>query len=92
MPSNPTNTQSGIGWNFDNSYGQFPDSFFTRVPPASVTAPNLAITNHTLGASLGLNLAGMPDAEAAQLFSGNTLPEGADPLAQAYAGHQFGNL
>jgi serine/tyrosine/threonine adenylyltransferase len=92
MASYPTNTVSGIGWNFDNSYGQFPDSFYTRLEPVSVTAPTIAISNHALAESLGLNLAGLSDAEAAQLFSGNTLPGGADPLAQAYAGHQFGHF
>jgi uncharacterized protein YdiU (UPF0061 family) len=92
MPSYPTNTISGVGWNFDNSYGQFPDSFYTRLEPVSVTAPNMVITNHALAESLGLNLAGLPDTEAAQLFSGNALPGGADPIAQAYAGHQFGHF
>ena len=92
MPSYPIDTLSSTGWNFDNSYGQFPDSFYTRVQPASVTAPKMAIINHVLGEQLGLNLAELPDTEAAQLFSGNTLPGGSDPLAQAYAGHQFGNF
>jgi uncharacterized protein YdiU (UPF0061 family) len=57
-----------------------------------VRAPRLVVLNHALADHLGLDLAGLPDDEAAALFAGNALPPGAAPLAQAYAGHQFGHF
>jgi uncharacterized protein YdiU (UPF0061 family) len=57
-----------------------------------VPAPEPIIFNHPLARELGLDLESLPDDELAQLFSGNALPEGAEPLAQAYAGHQFGHF
>ncbi len=75
---------------FDNSYARLPDRFFTKMPPATVPAPALIRFNHTLAAELGI-VPGDPD-EMAQIFSGNVLPDGADPLAQVYAGHQFGGF
>jgi uncharacterized protein YdiU (UPF0061 family) len=74
---------------FDNSYARLPDRFFTRQAPATVAAPRLIAVNHALANRLGITL---PEdtAESARIFSGNALPQGAEPLAQAYAGHQFG--
>lgn len=74
---------------FDNSYARLPDRFYTRQPPVPVTAPRLVAVNHALAARLGIDL---PEDEAkiASIFAGNALPEGAEPLAQVYAGHQFG--
>ena len=74
---------------FDNSYARLPDRFYTRQPPAPVTAPRLVAVNRPLAARLGIDLP-EDDAAIASLFAGNTLPEGAAPLAQVYAGHQFG--
>jgi serine/tyrosine/threonine adenylyltransferase len=79
------------GWNFDNTYARLPERFFARVAPTPVRAPQLVILNRTLAADLGLD----PDvlqAEGASIFAGNRLPDGAAPLAQAYAGHQFGGF
>ena len=75
---------------FDNSYARLPDRFFTKMPPATVPAPALIRFNHTLAAELGI----VPGDthEMAQIFAGNILPDGADPLAQVYAGHQFGGF
>lgn len=74
---------------FDNSYARLPERFFTRQPPVAVAAPRLIAVNRALARRLGITL---PEdtTEIAQIFSGNALPQGADPLAQAYAGHQFG--
>jgi uncharacterized protein YdiU (UPF0061 family) len=75
---------------FDNSYARLPERFFVRQPPVAVAAPKLIAVNRALAERLGLDpdaLAG-PDWEA--VFAGNRVPEGAAPLAQAYAGHQFG--
>ena len=80
------------GWHFDNSYAQLPGVFFTRVHPGSVRLPKLVLFNASLAESLGLPCQNMDPSEAAFVFSGNTVPEGADPMAQAYAGHQFGHF
>ena len=74
---------------FDNSYARLPDRFFTRQRPEPVSAPVLLALNRPLADRLGLSLPDDPAALAA-LFAGNTPPDGSDPLAQVYAGHQFG--
>ncbi|MQX36276.1 protein adenylyltransferase SelO [Roseospira navarrensis] len=85
---------TALTWRFDNSYARLPDAFYTRLGPTPVRAPRLVIFNHGLAATLGLAPAdATPDADTlAALFAGNALPEGATPLAQAYAGHQFGHF
>src|SRR3984893_14297024 len=75
-----------------SSYAGLPERFFARVNPVPVAEPRLLRFNQALGAELGLD-AGDLDAEAlAGLFSGNVLPQGALPIAMAYAGHQFGHF
>lgn len=74
---------------FDNSYSRLPDRFFTRQNPVPVAEPELIAVNRPLAKRLGLTLPG-DAADLAKLFSGNAIPEGATPLAQVYAGHQFG--
>ena len=81
-----------IGWRFDNSYARLPESFYVPIQPVPVQTPEVAILNHALAESMGLNLGVLSEDAAAMLFSGNALPEGAEPIAQAYAGHQFGNF
>jgi serine/tyrosine/threonine adenylyltransferase len=74
------------------SYADLPERFFARVDPMPVAKPQLLRFNHALGAELGLGFGGL-DAEAlAGLFSGNVMPQGAEPIAMAYAGHQFGHF
>ena len=80
------------GWNFDNSYERLPKSFFTSHNPTSVRAPKLIILNEPLAESLGLNVEEMQSEDGVAVFAGNRIPEGASPLAQAYAGHQFGHF
>lgn len=84
-----TNSQ---GWNFEHSYSELPPIFHSAVNPTPVAAPQLVIFNEKYAATLGVNPKAFGPSEAANLFSGNTLPRGAKPLAQAYAGHQFGNF
>ncbi len=75
---------------FNNSFSTLPDAFYTRVAPTPVKAPQLLAFNDELARLLGVSA---PDTdEAAQVFAGNKLPHGAEPLAQLYAGHQFGNF
>jgi uncharacterized protein YdiU (UPF0061 family) len=83
---------SEIGWNFDNSYARLPQAFFTRVNPASAPEPELIILNAPLAASLGLNAEALQSHDGIANLAGDQIPEGALPLAQAYAGHQFGHF
>jgi serine/tyrosine/threonine adenylyltransferase len=80
------------GWRFDNSYARLPEVFHTRVNPTPVAQPRLILFNQPLARSLGLDPAAFTDPDAAALFTGNQLFPGAEPIAQAYAGHQFGSL
>lgn len=77
---------------FDNSYARLPEHFSAAVLPTPVAAPLLIAFNHELAQELGLDLSGVDDARLAAIFSGNVVPAGAEPLAMAYAGHQFGNF
>lgn len=79
-----------MGWNFDNSYYKLPRHFFSFARPDTVPNPRLIMINHALACELGLDFHHMKTTELAALFSGNQLPPGAEPIAQAYAGHQFG--
>ncbi|AUO05679.1 hypothetical protein NS115_05145 [Paenibacillus jamilae] len=81
-----------IGWNFDNSYSRLPESMFTKLNPNPVRSPKLIILNHPLAVSLGLNENALQRDDAVAMLAGNQVPEGATPLAQAYAGHQFGHF
>jgi uncharacterized protein YdiU (UPF0061 family) len=73
---------------FDNSYAALPDGFFARVKPEPVKAPSLIAMNQPLARDLGMD--GLDDPNVAAVFAGNAVPGGAAPLAQLYAGHQFG--
>ncbi|MFP7672775.1 YdiU family protein [Marivita sp. S0852] len=73
---------------FDNSYAALPESFYARVPPTPVKEPSLIAFNTALARDLGMD--GLDDPELAAIFAGNVVPNGATPLAQLYAGHQFG--
>jgi uncharacterized protein YdiU (UPF0061 family) len=85
-------TRPDAGWTFDNSYTRLPEDFYVRLNPVPVRAPKLVIFNAALAQFLGLNPDALKGGEGAAVFSGNKIPEGAEPLAQAYAGHQFGSF
>ena len=74
---------------FDNSYATLPEAFYTRLNPTPVKDPALLAFNTDLAKLLSIDTSDL--SEAASVFGGNTLPAGAAPLAQLYAGHQFGN-
>jgi serine/tyrosine/threonine adenylyltransferase len=80
------------GWNLDNSYARLPKKFFTRQNPTPVPSPKLIILNQPLAASLGLNVQELQSKDGIGVLAGNQIPKGALPLAQAYAGHQFGHF
>lgn len=88
----PVAGQNLPGWQFDNTYARLPDVLFAAAKPARVAAPRLVIVNHRLADELGLDLTGISAEAAAALFAGQDLPEGSRPIAQAYAGHQYGNF
>lgn len=87
--SAPTPSRS---WNLQHSYAQLPALFHSAQAPIPVTAPRLVIFNRRLADSLGLETDALAKESGAAIFSGNLLPPGAQPLAQAYAGHQYGNF
>jgi uncharacterized protein YdiU (UPF0061 family) len=75
---------------FDNSYAQLPDRFYAAAPPAPAPEPSLVQVNRALGTQLGLDMAWLESDEGVAMLSGAGVPEGAEPIAMAYAGHQFG--
>ena len=77
---------------FDNTYARLPDRFFASVSPTKVRAPRVVRVNRPLARELGLDPDELASAEGAQVLAGNRLPVGAEPIALAYAGHQFGSF
>jgi len=72
-------------WNFNNSYTKLPKLFYTKQKPISVDAPKMIIFNEALANTLNIP-------QQSQVFAGNAIPDGAEPISQAYAGHQFGHF
>ena len=83
---------TGSGFNFDNTYIHLPKAFYTELSPVPVRKPEIVIFNAPLATDMGLDFSGISADIKAALFSGNIMPEGSEPLAQAYAGHQFGHF
>ena len=77
---------------FDNSYSRLPERFYERVAPNPVAAPRLIKVNRKLAETLGMNPDELASSGAVGLLAGNRFPANAVPLAQAYAGHQFGSF
>ena len=77
---------------FDNSYAALPANFFARVAPTPVAAPRLIKLNHALAEQLGIDPDWLASPEGVEVLAGKRVPDGADPLAMAYAGHQFGHF
>ena len=76
---------------FDNSYARLPEHFFARIAPTAVAAPGLIRVNESLARQLGLDPERLVTPEGIEVLAGNRVPEGAEPLAMAYAGFQFGS-
>ncbi len=79
-------------FDFDNTYVDLPDRFRTRLDPTPVSAPKLIKLNYNLARQLGLDPDLLSTADSISILAGNRVPEGADPIAMAYAGHQFGSF
>ncbi len=77
---------------FDNSYARLPDRFFARLPPTPVAAPRLVRLNEKLAWHLRLDPGKLAAPEGVEILAGNRVPKRGEPLAMAYAGHQFGTF
>jgi len=84
--------KKAVGWNFDNTYARLPHVFFAPARPAKVRGPRLTILNHNLAGALGLNFSTLTPQDTAALLAGQALSAESRPIAQAYAGHQFGGF
>jgi uncharacterized protein YdiU (UPF0061 family) len=80
------------GWRFEDTYARLPEALFATAAPVKVRAPRVSILNHKLADELGIDLRSVAPEAAAALFAGQELPDGTRPVAQAYAGHQFGHF
>ena len=81
-----------MNFSFDHSFSRLPVAFFERVEPSSVSTPLLIRVNDELAEALGLDVARLLSGDGLMIFSGNRLPEDANPIAMAYSGHQFGGF
>ena len=77
---------------FQNTYAALPANFFARVAPTPVAAPRLIKLNRPLALQLGLDPDRLDSPDGAEILAGKRIPDGADPIAMAYAGHQFGHF
>jgi serine/tyrosine/threonine adenylyltransferase len=85
-------TASVGGWRLEHTYAELPAIFHASVAPTAVRDPQFVVFNTVLATELGLDVAALDSPAGAAIFAGNALPDGARPLAQAYAGHQFGHF
>jgi uncharacterized protein YdiU (UPF0061 family) len=76
---------------FDNSYARLPERFYARLSPTPVAQPHLIKLNGPLARQLGLDPQRLAMPDSVEMLAGNRVPPGGEPLAMAYAGHQFGN-
>ena len=77
---------------FDNTYARLPETFYERVKPAKATAPQLLRVNDALARQLRIDPEFLKSPAGLGILSGNDIAPGSEPIAQAYAGHQFGNF
>jgi serine/tyrosine/threonine adenylyltransferase len=81
-----------IHFRFENTYARLPERFYARLNPKPVADPRLVKLNVELARSLGLDLDALASAQGVEILAGNHVAEGSEPLALAYAGHQFGHF
>jgi uncharacterized protein YdiU (UPF0061 family) len=84
--------KEALNFNFDNSFNDNLEGFFVSCNSEPSTFPRLLQFNKNLAQELGLNPALLDSKQGLGIFSGNNLPAGSEPLAQAYSGHQFGSF
>jgi uncharacterized protein YdiU (UPF0061 family) len=79
-----------VHFSFENTYARLPEHFYVRLAPTPVAAPQLVKVNVELARSLGLDPNALASTEGVEILAGNRVAEGSEPIALAYAGHQFG--
>lgn len=93
MSTNPdARNETAAAFGFDNSYARLPERFYAKVAPSPAKAPELVRLNRPLAETLGLDADAFAGDEGAAVFAGDRVPADAEPLAMAYAGHQFGQF
>jgi len=92
FPSDPYLERMTVHFPFENTYAALPANFFARVAPTPVTSPRLIKLNRGLAVQLGLDPDRLDSPDGAEILAGKRIPDGADPIAMAYAGHQFGHF
>src|SRR5262245_45487506 len=87
-----SDSAAAVRFAFDNTYARELEGFYVAWNAAQAARPRLVQLNRELAEELGLDADGLDSEEGARIFAGNAPPDGAMPLAQAYAGHQFGGF
>jgi uncharacterized protein YdiU (UPF0061 family) len=88
----PSDSDVLVHFGFENTYVELPERFYARVDPTPVTAPRLVKVNGELARKLGLDPDALTSPQGVEILAGNRVAEGSEPLAEAYAGHQFGHF
>jgi uncharacterized protein YdiU (UPF0061 family) len=91
-PATTISDRHGLRFNFENTYVQLPERFYSRLDPLPVAGPHLVKANVDLAQALGLDPEALASKQGVEILSGNRVGEGSQPLAIAYAGHQFGHF
>ena len=91
-PASPGADHHSIQFGFENTYARLPEHFYARVDPTPVAAPRLVKLNVELARNLGLDPDALASVSGVEILGGNLVAEGSEPLAMAYAGHQFGHF
>ncbi len=91
-PTTIISERHALRFNFENTYAQLPERFYCRLDPTPVAAPRLVKVNVDLAQALGLDPDALASEQGVEILSGNRVAEGSQPLAIAYAGHQFGHF
>jgi serine/tyrosine/threonine adenylyltransferase len=91
-PATSSSDRHAVRFNFENTYVRLPERFYSRLGPTPVTAPRLVKLNVELALSLRLDPDALASAQGVEILAGNRVAEGAEPVALAYAGHQFGHF
>jgi uncharacterized protein YdiU (UPF0061 family) len=89
-PVDPSLNREAVRFNFKNTYARLPERFYSRIEPRPVAAPKLVKVNAGLARELGLDPEALASPEGVEILAGNRVADGSEPLAMAYAGHQFG--
>ena len=92
LPGTSAPDHQSVRFGFENTYARLPERFYARLDPTPVAAPRMVKVNVELARSLGLDPEALASARGVEILAGNRVAEGAEPLAIAYAGHQFGHL